>query len=91
MVVLEQGSGGAAVLGAVGLAGVEDALLARRRMSTSGRRVDGSTFGVVQQQRDERLVDEAGDGVVGDGGAVGEVAAGACQDFCVSRSLLVQM
>jgi hypothetical protein len=61
--------------GALGVSFVEHAALAGGGEAASGAGVDGLAFVVVEQQRHERLREEGGDGVVGQGCAVGEGVA----------------
>ena len=72
VVVLEEVAGVAAGVIAVWVAFVEDALLAEGGESAPGAGVDGPSVGVVDQQADERVGQECGDGVGGEWGAVGE-------------------
>jgi hypothetical protein len=75
VVVLEEGGGGAAGVLAL-LAGlVEDAALAAGGVASPRAGVDGSAFGVVEQQGHERVGEQLPHRVVGQWGAVGEGVA----------------
>jgi hypothetical protein len=75
VVVLEEVSGGATGVGALVVSFVDHPGLSSGREASSGAGVDRLALRVVHQQRDERFGEHLGDGVVGEGCAVGEGVA----------------